>query len=264
MTIGHMIAGAIVGLLLGISGVGGGAILTPLLISVFGVDLKVAVGTDLLFASITKVGGSFIHHKNNKSVDWKIVGLLCTGCLPASLLTLAFMDRLNRMGKEISHAILFTLGVSLLITAGAMILRVVLQARKKGIKAEDAEQAAVRHSPRRAAATILMGFILGALVTFTSVGAGAIGTVALMLIYPELPAVKVVGTDLSYAIPLTALAGLGHLKMGHVDFHLLAGLLMGSLPGIWAGSLLSGKLPTGALRIILAILLVLTGIKYIS
>jgi uncharacterized membrane protein YfcA len=260
VTIGHVIAGAIVGLLLGISGVGGGAILTPLLISVFGVDLKVAVGTDLLFASITKVGGSFVHHNANKSVDWKIVGLLCAGSLPASLITLYFMDQLGRMGKELTHAILLTLGASLLLTAGAMILRAFLQTKR--VSGEGAEGLEAPSAPQ-AFATILMGFVLGALVTFTSVGAGAIGTVALMLIYPKLPAVKIVGTDLSYAIPLTAVAGLGHLKMGHVDFHLLIGLLAGSLPGIWAGSLLSGRIPSGFLRIVLAVLLLLTGLKYL-
>ena len=261
MSFGHVIAGAIVGLLLGISGVGGGAILTPLLISVFGVDLKVAVGTDLLFASITKTGGAFVHHNSNKSVDWKIVGLLSAGCLPASLLTLYFMDRLTGMGKEFSHAIQVALGASLLLTAAAMLLRAVLQSKRKGL---EAVKKPVRHSTPRIAATLFMGFLLGALVTFTSVGAGAIGTVALMLIYPELPPVKIVGTDLSYAIPLTAVAGIGHLKLGHVDIHLLLGLLAGSLPGIWAGSRLSGKIPTRALGLILAALLLLTGLKYLS
>ena len=261
MSIGYVMAGALIGLLLGISGVGGGSLLTPLLISVFGIDLKVAVGTDLLFASITKTGGAFVHHRTNKSVDWKIVGLLCTGCIPAALMMLYFMDRLNRLGKEYSHAILFTLGISLLLTAGAMVVRTILQARRKVVT--DIETL-VSHSAPRAVATILTGFALGALVTFTSVGAGAIGTVALMLIFPELPAVKVVGTDLSYAIPLTAVAGLGHLKQGHVDPHLLIGLLTGSLPGIWVGSHLSGRMPGGALRIILAALLVLTGLKYLN
>ena len=262
MSVGHALAGALVGLLLGLSGVGGGAILTPLLISVFGVDLKVAVGTDLLFASITKVGGAFVHHTSNKSVDWKIVGLLCLGCLPAAFLTLAFMGRLSHAGKEISHVIQVALGASLLLTAAAMGLKAWIQAKRKTRVVEAA--ILPRRSSRRVIATIAMGFFLGAMVTFTSVGAGAVGTVALMLIYPELPAVKIVGTDLSYAIPLTAAAGLGHLKMGHVDFHLLMGLLVGSLPGIWAGSLLSGKLPTGLLRLILAVLLVLTGIKYLG
>lgn len=262
MSLVHALAGALVGLLLGLSGVGGGAILTPLLISAFGVDLNVAVGTDLLFASITKVGGAFVHHSSNKSVDWKIVGLLCLGSLPAAFLTLSLMDHLSHSGKEISHVIRVALGVSLLLTAAAMGLRAWVQGKRKIGTMGMAPS--VRRSPRRAIATVAMGFFLGAMVTFTSVGAGAVGTVALMLIYPELPPVKIVGTDLSYAIPLTAVAGLGHLKMGHVDFHLLIGLLVGSLPGIWAGSLLSGKLPTGLLRLLLAVLLVLTGIKYIS
>jgi uncharacterized membrane protein YfcA len=219
----------------------------------------VAVGTDLLFAAITKSGGVWVHHSNHKSVDWRIVRLLAAGSLPTSALTIYLLEHFAARGKEISHLISFSLGIALILTACAIIFRVRLQKMGRETLSHDPGRFAHLQAP----ATVVTGIVLGALVTLSSVGAGALGTVALVFLYPRLPTVRVVGTDLAHAIPLTAVAGLGHLHMGNVNFALLGSLLIGSLPGIWAGSHLSARIPEKVLRPILATLLMLIGFKFV-
>ena len=259
MDIGYIFSGFLVGLLVGVTGVGGGSLMTPLLVFLFGFKPAVAVGTDLLFAAITKTGGVFVHHGSHKSVEWRIVALLATGSLPASIATLYALNHFAKVGKDISHIMTFTLGIALILTAFALIYRCALQ-RKGNI--ED------RHTPERFQhlqdpMTVVIGLVLGVLVTMSSVGAGALGTVALLFLYPRLPTLKVVGTDLAHAIPLTAIAGFGHWQLGNVDFTLLGSLLIGSLPGIWIGSHLSAKIPEKYLRPILASILMLIGLKFV-
>jgi len=259
MDIGYIFSGFLVGLLVGVTGVGGGSLMTPLLVFLFGFKPAVAVGTDLLFAAITKTGGVFVHHGSHKSVEWRIVALLATGSLPASIATLYALNHFAKIGKDISHIMTFTLGIALILTAFALIYRCALQ-RKGNI--ED------RHTPERFQhlqdpMTVVIGLVLGVLVTMSSVGAGALGTVALLFLYPRLPTLKVVGTDLAHAIPLTAIAGFGHWQLGNVDFTLLGSLLIGSLPGIWIGSHLSAKIPEKYLRPILASILMLIGLKFV-
>jgi len=256
---GFIISGFLVGLLVGVTGVGGGSLMTPLLVFLFGFKPVVAVGTDLLFAAITKTGGVFVHHGNHKSVEWRIVGLLAAGSLPASITTLFVLNHFAKIGKEITHVITFSLGIALILTALALIFRAQLQ--KAGKSSEEHVPGRFHHL--QAPATVVIGLVLGSLVTLSSVGAGALGTVALLFLYPRLSTLKVVGTDLAHAIPLTAVAGFGHWQLGHVDFTLLGSLLVGSLPGIWIGSHLSAKIPEKFLRPVLAGVLMLIGFKFV-
>jgi hypothetical protein len=259
INIGYIISGFLVGLLVGVTGVGGGSLMTPLLVFLFGFKPAVAVGTDLLFAAITKTGGVLVHHGNHKSVDWRIVRLLSLGSLPAAIVTLYALNHFAKIGNDITHTITFSLGIALILTALALFFRARLQ--KVGKTAEDHQPGRFHHL--QAPATVVVGLILGVLVTLSSVGAGALGTVALLFLYPRLPTLKVVGTDLAHAIPLTAVGGFGHWQLGNVDFVLLGSLLIGSLPGIWIGSHLSAKIPERVLRPILASVLMLIGFKFV-
>ena len=259
MDIGYIISGFLVGLLVGVTGVGGGSLMTPLLVFLFGFQPAVAVGTDLLFAAITKTGGVFVHHGNHKSVEWRIVGLLAAGSLPAAVATLFMLNHFAKVGKETTGMITYTLGIALILTALALIFRTYVQ--KAGQSSEEHKPGRFHHL--QAPATVVVGLILGVLVTLSSVGAGALGTVALLFLYPRLPTLKVVGTDLAHAIPLTAIGGFGHWQLGHVDFTLLGSLLIGSLPGIWIGSHISAKIPEKVLRPVLAGVLMLIGFKFV-
>ena len=263
----YIVSGFSVGFLVGLTGVGGGSLMTPLLVFLFGFKPAVAVGTDLLFAAITKTGGVWVHHGTHNSVEWRIVGLLSAGSLPLALATLYLLKRFNETGREIGHIMTYSLGIALILTACALLIRSILMSRaQKNGKIDDdhsTEENAARFKRLHVPVTILTGATLGVLVTLSSVGAGALGTVALMFLYPRLTTLKVVGTDLAHAIPLTAVAGFGHLGIGNVDLVLLASLLIGSLPGIWIGSHLSAKIPERFLRPVLACVLMLIGIKFV-
>lgn len=258
-----------VGLLVGITGVGGGSLMTPLLVFLFGFKPAVAVGTDLLYAAITKTAGVFVHHGKHGSVDWRIVKLLALGSLPFAGVTLYVLKNLMAVGKEVTGVITFTLGVALLLTALALLVRSVLLHRAAKNGEIDDEHSNLdnsgRFSPRwEKVATVATGAVLGVLVTLSSVGAGALGTVALLFLYPRMTTLKIVGTDLAHAIPLTAVAGLGHLSLGNFDLELLGSLLLGSVPGIWVGSHLSAKIPEYFLRPVLATLLLVIGLKFVT
>ena len=256
-----------VGLLVGITGVGGGSLMTPLLVFLFGFKPAVAVGTDLIYAAITKSAGVFVHHGKHRSVDWRIVGLLALGSLPFAGVTLYVLKNLMEVGKEITGTITFTLGVALILTACALLVRSILLRFAKLQEIDDdhsTPENSGRFSPRwERIATVATGAVLGVLVTLSSVGAGALGTVALLFLYPRMSTIKIVGTDLAHAIPLTAVAGLGHLSLGNFDLQLLGSLLLGSVPGIWIGSHLSAKIPEYFLRPVLATLLLVIGVKFV-
>jgi uncharacterized membrane protein YfcA len=261
-------SGFFVGMLVGITGVGGGSLMTPLLVFLFGFKPAVAVGTDLIYAAITKTAGVFVHHGKHRSVDWNIVGLMAMGSLPLSGVTLYVLKNLMAVGKEITGTITYTLGVALILTACSLIVRSVLLRRAAQQPKIDDDHSSLsntgRFSPRwEKVATILTGAILGVLVTLSSVGAGALGTVALLFLYPKMSTLRIVGTDLAHAIPLTAVAGLGHLSLGNFDLELLISLLLGSIPGIWIGSHLSAKIPESFLRPILGTLLLVIGFKFV-
>lgn len=267
MNLAYIFSGFSVGLLVGLTGVGGGSLMTPLLVFLFGFKPAVAVGTDLLFAAITKTGGVWVHHGKHNSVEWKIVGLLAMGSLPFAVATLFVIRHLTSIGKETSGLITYSLGIALILTACSLLVRSVLLHRAAKLKPIDDdhsnEENAARFKRFHVPAVILAGAVLGVLVTLSSVGAGALGTVALLFLYPRMTTLKIVGTDLAHAIPLTAVAGLGHLSLGNVDVILLGSLLVGSLPGIWIGSHLSAKIPERFLRPILATILLLIGIKFV-
>jgi uncharacterized membrane protein YfcA len=254
----YTVSGFLVGLIVGVTGVGGGSLMTPLLVLFFGVSPATAVGTDLLYASITKSLGGWVHGRNG-TVDWKIVGLLSLGSLPAALLTIALFKFLALDEKALKGLVTGVLSVALLLTATALLLKDWI---RKLAQREDGTVYGLhhRHLP---AATIATGAIVGVLVTISSIGAGVLGTVALLFLYPRLSAVKVVGTDIAHAVPLTAVAGLGHMALGTVDFVLLGSLLLGSLPGIWIGSHLSSKVPERLLRPLLATMLLVIGVRLV-
>lgn len=252
------ISGFLVGLIVGVTGVGGGSLMTPLLVLFFGVSPATAVGTDLLYASLTKSLGGWVHSRNG-SVDWKVVGLLSLGSFPAALATIALLKYLVLDEKTLRGLVTSVLSVALLATATALLLKDWI---KKLARRQDGTVYGLHHR-YLPAATIATGVVVGALVTISSIGAGVLGTVALLFLYPRMTPVKVVGTDIVHAVPLTAVAGMGHMALGTVDFVLLGSLLLGSLPGIYIGSHLSAKVPEKVLRPILATMLLIIGLKMV-
>lgn len=258
MDLAYTVSGLFVGFIVGLTGVGGGSLMTPLLVFLFGIPAVKAVGTDLLFASITKAGGIWMHARL-KTIDWRIVGLLAAGSIPASLLTTLVLQQIGVHNERINTIITSTLGLALILTAIALLFKGDIQRlgqRMSGEKLSDWKR-------WRGPVTVIAGTVLGILVTMTSVGAGALGAAMLFFLYPGLPTVRIVGTDIAHAVPLTAVAGFGHLHMGTVDFVLLGSLLLGSLPGIYLGSRLSPKVPERIMRPILASMLLLIGVKFI-
>ncbi len=247
------LAGALVGFLIGLTGVGGGSMMTPMLVLLFGVPVPTAVGTDLLYAAITKASGVFAHHQQD-TVDWKIVRHMAAGSIPATLLTLMVLHLLDQRGEDVGRLLQATM---VLMLSGAAITLLFHQRAMRVLHDNLMPYRPVKpwFYLYRAQATILLGVVLGISVTLSSVGAGAVGAALLFLIYPRKPAVTIVGSDIAHAVPLTLLAGLGHLGMGQVDFTLLLSLLAGSLPAIWLGSRVSKRLPEQWLRTGLAWLL---------
>jgi uncharacterized protein len=258
----YSLAGAFVGFLVGLTGVGGGSLMAPVLILLFGFSPAVAVGTDLWFACLTKTVGGFVHHRQG-SPDWKIVGRLAAGSLPAAVVTLWWLGMYHH-GHLQSNTLMDLLGAALLLTAGLMMFR------ERIIRPLRRARAVLEHTMRRVrfsqmVATVVGGAIVGALVTLTSVGAGALVAVMLALVYPlRLDAKKIVGTDIIHAIPLTLVAALGHSWLGNVDAWLLGSLLIGSIPGIVLGSLVAGKVNDNLVRYALAAMLVVSAVKMIA
>jgi hypothetical protein len=240
-------AGFGVGLLVGLTGVGGGALMTPLLISTFGLSPQTAVGTDLLYAAITKTAGGWRHHLSDH-IDWPIVLRLAAGSLPAAALLLAIIASLpENSTNELAHLIRMGLVVALPLSGLAIVLYPLLSRTAPRNDTGDV--------PPRTLPTVLFGALLGLLVTLTSVGAGAIGVTVLAALYPMLPAKRIVGSDIAHAVPLTLVGGLGHFGLGNVDIGILLVLLIGSIPGILLGARLAGLAPEWLLRPILAVML---------
>jgi uncharacterized membrane protein YfcA len=247
----YSLSGFAVGLLVGLTGVGGGALMTPLLVLLFGIHPTTAVGTDLLYAAATKTVGTAVHGASG-TVDWRIVGRLAAGSVPTTVLTLLVLARVGAQSGAANHVITFVLGIALIATAIAILFRrmILNYFSRRGGEAD----------PRRITVfTVVLGAILGVLVSLSSVGAGAIGVTVLLVLYPALPASKLVGSDIAHAVPLTLIAGIGHWMIGSVNFSLVFSLLTGSIPGIIVGSLISTRLPDKFLRPILASSLALVG-----
>jgi uncharacterized membrane protein YfcA len=245
MTVTYIVSGFAVGILVGLTGVGGGSLMTPLLTLVFGVPPTVAVGTDLAFASITKVAGTFAHRFRG-TVHWQIVKHLSFGALPAAVVATLALKYFGTLDQEIGQIIRYSIAGSVLLTVVAIIFRNRMQA---WITLHPEKQL---QGTRLVAATIVAGVVLGTLVTISSIGAGAIGATLLVLLYPRLSSAEIAGTDIAYAVPLTAIAALGHWWLGSINWELLGMLLLGSVPGITIGSLAARAIPEKFVRILLA------------
>ncbi len=255
-------AGFAVGLVVGLTGVGGGSLMTPLLIFFFGLKPHLAVGTDLLFAAFTKMGGS-VALARARVIDWRIVLSMAAGSIPASLLTLYVLRLLGPAHPLVQQAMTTTLGAALLLTAVATLYKVIRgQTAPRRVTTAATLQAAT--TPTHRYLPMLLGAAIGTLVTLTSVGAGAIGVLVLMLLYPALPLPRIVAADIAHAVPLTLVAGFGHASIGSVDWPLLGLLLAGSLPGIWLGSRLMARTPERVMRSLLSLLLAYAGAKLIA
>ncbi len=254
----YTVAGFVVGFVVGLTGVGGGSLMTPILVLGFGIKPVIAVGTDLLYAAITKCGGILVHHRN-RTILWRIVGLLALGSLPASGITIMLLDHFHSQGIDYSGLITSTLGIALILTSLVLLFK---QRLLDFSRQERFQAVRAIHRRLKSPITVLVGALIGVLVTLSSVGAGALGAAALFFIYPRLPAITIVGTDLAHAVPLTAVAGIGHTHLGTVDLALLGSLLVGSLPGIYLGSNLGVRLPEQIVRPILASMLLMIGLRF--
>lgn len=247
------LSGLVVGIIVGLTGVGGGSLMTPILIALFAVEPSKAVGSDLLYAAFTKSVGTVVHGKQG-GVDWRIVRRLAMGSVPATLLTFLAMIKFDLAGQK-SGVLVFALACVLVVTAVTMLLRKRIVAVL--LKAIDGISEGTI-----AGLTVATGVVLGVLVTLTSVGAGAIGVTALLVLYPRMATVRIVGSDIAHAVPLTLVAGLGHWYfLDDVDWSMLISLLIGSVPGIYIGSTLAPRLPESALRTLLAVVLFAVSMK---
>jgi uncharacterized protein len=240
----YSLSGFFVGLLVGMTGVGGGALMTPLLILLFGVHPATAVGSDLLYAAATKTGGSLVHGLA-RSIDWRVVRRLATGSIPATVVTVAILSHFNLNGEAARSLITLVLSLALFLTATLLVFGdSMVRLYRARVSEVESERTVIN--------TVVVGAMLGLLVSISSVGAGAIGVVALVLLYPQLPMARIVGSDIAHAVPLTLIAGVGHWMMGSVDWHIIVSLLAGSLPGIFIGSYSAVRVPERALRVVLA------------
>ena len=256
MDLSFIASGFGVGLLVGMTGVGGGSLMTPILTLLFGVSPSVAVGTDLAFAAVTKSAGTFTHRLRG-TVRWDIVRLLCLGAVPAAVVAAIGLKQFGALDKEIGQVIRYSIAGSVLLTVVAILFRSKMLA---WINAHPERQLQGRALNT---ATVVSGVVLGTLVTISSIGAGAIGATLLVLLYPKLTPAQVAGTDIAYAVPLTAIAAAGHWWLGSIDWSLLLTLLVGSLPGITLGSYFARSVPERLLRGLLAFVLVAVAAKLI-
>ncbi len=252
----YVASGFGVGLLVGMTGVGGGSLMTPLLILLFGIHPATAVGTDLLYAAATKTGGSLVHGWA-RSIHWPAVIRLASGSIPASILTLLVLWQLELNGASQRSLVNLVLCFALLLTAISLIFRKAIMERYR-------QRLERLDTTTTARATVLVGVALGVLVSISSVGAGAVGVTALLLLYPRLPMASIVGSDIAHAVPRTLVAGIGHWAMGAIDWHLMGVLLLGSLPGIVIGSYAAVRAPETMLRLILAATLIVIAGKIAS
>ena len=249
----YAIAGFAVGMLVGMTGVGGGSLMTPVLILLFGMSPAVAVGTDLLHAAVTKTAGSLVNGFNH-TIDWRVVRRLATGSIPMTIVTMSVLSALDINSAAARELINAVLTFALIVTAVTLLFRdriVRLSAWRLDVL-----------TPRQAAVlTVIVGGVLGTIVSISSVGAGAIGVICLVLLYPKLPTARIVGSDIAHAVPLTLVAGIGHWFLGSVDLQVVMFLILGSVPGILVGSYAALRIPEFALRIVLAAALLVVATK---
>jgi uncharacterized protein len=237
----YPLSGFVVGAIVGLTGMGGGSLMTPLLILLFGVHPLTAVGTDLLYAAVTKTAGTAIHSKKG-NVDWHVAGLLAAGSVPATVLTIWVLSRVPKQSPTTATIISMSMGVALIIAAVAIFLRD--RIRDYALARADNPTRTRYSGP----ITVVFGAVLGVVVSLCSVGAGALGVAVLFFLYPRLPPVRIVGSDLAHAVPLSLVAGLGHWLIGSVDWYIVGALLLGSLPGISIGSHVAARISVGRCR----------------
>ncbi len=252
-----IVCGFGVGLLVGTTGVGGGSLMTPILILLFGVQTTAAVGTDLLYVAATKSAGT-ASRGLARTVDWRITARLACGSVPGSILTIVALYQMDIQGHSSPRLLNIILGVTLMAAAAGML---VLRRLRLTARPPRSTSVAAR---LLVPSTVLAGFMLGILVTLTSIGAGALGMILLVLLYTDTPIDRLVGADIAHAVPLTLIAGCGHWILGSVDWSLVATLLVGSIPGVVAGSHFSKRLPERVARSIVASILVLVGIRMLG
>jgi uncharacterized membrane protein YfcA len=257
MDLAYTLAGLVIGTIVGLTGVGGGSLMTPFLIF-YGVPPLIAVGTDLVYASITKSGAVWMYHRAG-NVRWHIAGRLLAGSLPAAMLSILILKWLDVEGGQHEEVITTVLGVSLMLSSLMLLFGGAL---RRGSLAQRTGVFRKLHRGWSLPVTMTAGIVIGVLVTISSVGAGALGTAVLITLYPRMPTTNIVGIDLAHAVPLAAVAGGGHLFLGSVDFVLLASLLLGSLPGVWIGTRIGNYLPDQILRRILGMLLMTIGFGF--
>jgi uncharacterized membrane protein YfcA len=257
MDLSFIASGFAVGLLVGMTGVGGGSLMTPILTLLFGISPSVAVGTDLAFAAVTKSAGTFTHRLRG-TVRWDIVRLLCLGAVPAAVVAAIGLKQFGALDKEIGQIIRYSNAASVLLTVDAILFRTKMLA---WINANPQRQLQGRALD---GATVVCGAVLGVLVTISSIGAGAVGATLLVMLYPRLSSAEVAGTDIAYAVPLTAVAAVGHWWLGSINWMLLLTLLIGSVPGITAGSWFARAVPERVLRGLLAATLMGVAAKLIA
>lgn len=251
----YTLSGFCVGALVGMTGVGGGSLMTPILILLFGIHPATAVGTDLLYAAATKTGGTFVHGLAH-TIDWRVVARLASGSVPMTVSTLFLLSLFDLTAGPVERVITLILGTALLATALALVFRAKLVAYYAAHVGELGTSRTVK-------LTIGTGAVLGVLVSITSVGAGALGVTALILLYPRLPIARIVGSDIVHAVPLTLIAGTGHWLIGSIDASILGSLLLGSIPGIVVGSTLAIRVPEIVLRLMLAAVLTIVGVRLV-
>ncbi|MCJ8513413.1 sulfite exporter TauE/SafE family protein [Acinetobacter lwoffii] len=262
-----ILAGVLVGFCVGVTGVGGGSLMTPILISLFRIEPHIAIGTDLLYAAISKFCGSFVHAKK-MNIVWPIVIWLAVGSIPASFATHWVLENYLSQSTHYKAVLTMVLGFMLTITGLSILFRTQIENlfnkyRKQELPdmTQDLEKVKLQAKDKRVA-IIIMGIILGIFVTLSSVGAGAFGIMALVVMFPNLPMIRIIGSDVVHAVLLTLVAGLGHMSSGNVDFMLLMWLLVGSIPAIIVGTLLSSRMPEKLIRKILGITLFALGVNF--
>ncbi|MCL6183425.1 sulfite exporter TauE/SafE family protein [Acinetobacter baumannii] len=258
-----ILAGMLVGFCVGITGVGGGSLMTPILIGLFRIEPHIAIGTDLLYAAISKFCGSMVHAKK-LNIVWPIVLWLAIGSIPASFGTAWVLEHYLSQSTHYKAVLTMVLGFMLTLTGVSIIFRTRIEKffnkfRNKENTQTENEQLAVQN---KRTYIVIMGIILGVFVTLSSVGAGAFGIMALVIMFPNLPMIRIIGSDVVHAVLLTLVAGLGHMSAGNVDFVLLMWLLVGSIPAIIIGTLISSRMPERLIRKILGITLFALGVNF--